>query len=65
MKQLSIILLACIAIMGSSTAQSFVGKLNPNPVINKNDFSPGDSLRILAVLVDFPEDKDDATFGKR
>ena len=51
--------------MGSSTAQSFVGKLNPNPVINKNDFSPGDSLRILAVLVDFPEDKDDATFGKR
>ena len=58
MKQLLIILLAVIATMGSSSAQSFVGKLNPNPVVNKNDFSLGDSLRILAVLVDFPEDKE-------
>lgn len=49
--------------MGSSSAQSFVGQLNPNPVVNQSVISLGDSLNILAVLVDFPEDKDDATFG--
>ncbi len=63
MKRLLFILLAGTVILGSSSAQSFIGKLNPNPVVNKSDLSLEDSLNILAVLVDFPEDKDDATFG--
>ncbi|VAX17492.1 hypothetical protein MNBD_IGNAVI01-1306 [hydrothermal vent metagenome] len=49
--------------MGSFSAQTFIGKLNPNPVLNKTNLNPGDSLKILAVLVEFQEDKDDATFG--
>jgi len=49
--------------MGSYSAQTFVGKLNPNPVANIANLNPGDSLKILAVLVEFQEDKDDATFG--
>lgn len=49
--------------MGSYSAQTFVGKLNPNPVANIANLNPGDSLKILAVLVEFHEDKDDATFG--
>jgi len=49
--------------VGSYSAQTFLGKLNPNPVANKVKLQSGDSLRILAVMVEFKEDKDDATFG--
>ncbi len=46
--------------LGSLSAQSFVGKLNPYPTLNRNS---SDTLKILAVLAQFQPDKDDATFG--
>ncbi len=49
--------------LGSITAQSFVGKLNQNPTHNYKRFTSNDTLRILAVMSDFQEDVDDATFG--
>ncbi len=49
--------------MGSISAQSFVGKLNMNPDASVRKFASNDTLRILAVMADFPKDVDDATFG--
>ena len=48
--------------LGSITAQKFSGKLNPFPLKSKLAFN-GDTLRILAVMVNFQEDKDASTFG--
>ncbi|HQI40293.1 MAG: hypothetical protein B6D44_00915 [Ignavibacteriales bacterium UTCHB2] len=48
--------------LGSISAQSFIGSLNPNPV-PKKDISAVDTVKILAVMVNFLEDKDAATFG--
>lgn len=48
--------------MGSISAQSFVGKLNQNPLQDKK-YIAGDNLKILAVMADFQTDIDDATFG--
>lgn len=48
--------------MGSISAQSFVGKLNQNPMQEKK-YIAGDNLKILAVMVDFQADVDDATYG--
>ncbi len=48
--------------MGSLSAQSFIGKLNPYP----NQFASvlaDDTIKILAVMVNFQQDKDGATFG--
>ena len=44
-------------------AQSFLGKLNQNPSREYKTFAADDTLKILAVMADFQEDKDDATFG--
>ncbi len=63
MKRFALILFINIFSLGSLSAQSFIGKLNPNPVKSDIQKYAHDSLRILAVLADFPEDKDDATFG--
>lgn len=63
MKRFALILFINIFSLGSLSAQSFIGKLNPNPVTSDIQKYAQDSLRILAVLADFPEDKDDATFG--
>ncbi|MEN8192275.1 MAG: T9SS type A sorting domain-containing protein [Bacteroidota bacterium] len=63
MKQYIVILFLCVVSLGSYSAQSFVGKLNPNPVQHQGFLDAGDSLKIIAVLVEFQEDKDDATFG--
>src|ERR1035437_2210653 len=48
--------------MGSITAQKFSGKLNPFPHQSARAFS-GDTLRILAVMINFQEDNDASTFG--
>ncbi len=49
--------------LGRLTAQSFIGKINPFPQsFNKNIAAP-DTLKILAVMVNFQEDKDGSTFG--
>ena len=52
-------------LLGLSTisAQSFMGKLNQNPSKDYKIFAADDTLKILAVMADFQEDKDDATFG--
>lgn len=47
--------------MGSLTAQTLLGKISPAQDIMRVE-SP-DTLRILAVMVDFQEDKDNSTFG--
>lgn len=51
-----------LMILGSSSAQNFIGSLNPNP-IQKSQIAAEDTIKILAVMVNFLEDKDGATFG--
>ncbi len=63
MRKLTKVLLITVLMVGSYSAQTFIGKLNPNPVASKINIGQSDSLKILAVLVEFKEDKDDATFG--
>lgn len=48
--------------LGSISAQSFIGSLNPNPV-QRQGVSAADTVKILAVMVSFLEDRDGATFG--
>ncbi len=49
--------------LGSISAQSFIGKINPFPKSFSKNLSAPDTLKVLAVMVNFQEDKDDATFG--
>ncbi len=51
------------ASLGSLSAQNFIGKINPYPDYSYRLSSRKDTLKILAVMVSFQEDKDDATFG--
>ncbi len=52
----------CLITLGSLSAQSFIGKINSFP--NKNSkVIANDTLKILAVMVNFQEDRDGATFG--
>lgn len=60
-KYISLFLL--IFYLGSSSAQSFIGKLNSTPSIKPQKISSEDTLRILAVMVNFQEDRDASTFG--
>lgn len=55
-------LIAYLITLGSLSAQSFIGKLNPQPHYKSNIFA-NDTIKILAVMVNFQEDKDGATFG--
>ncbi len=63
MKRANLLLIVFLFGMGSLAAQSFVGKLNQNPTYNFKKFEANDTLKILAVLSDFQEDNDDATYG--
>jgi len=49
--------------LGSLSAQSFVGKLNPFPVLPERNSAAVDTLKILAVMVEFQEDADGTTAG--
>lgn len=49
--------------LGSLSAQSFVGKINPFPPPEPLKLETGDTLNILAVMVEFKPDQDNATFG--
>lgn len=51
-----------VMFLGSSTAQNFIGKLNPFPEVSVSRLQ-SDTLKILAIMVSFQDDKDDATFG--
>lgn len=59
-KNLIIVLL--LTALGSLSAQTFLGKLNPFPA-ERQSLSSVDTVKILAVMVNFQEDKDAATFG--
>ena len=48
--------------LGSLSAQSFITKLNPFPS-TKNSIKAVDTLRILAIMVSFQDDRDGTTFG--
>ncbi|MBK7629655.1 MAG: T9SS type A sorting domain-containing protein [Ignavibacteriales bacterium] len=52
----------CVITLGSLSAQSFISKINsnPNPV---SSILAEDTVKILAVMVNFQEDRDGATFG--
>ncbi len=49
--------------LGSLTAQTFIGKLNPFPSSSPAEITAGDTLKILAVMVSFQNDRDGTTFG--
>ena len=49
--------------LGSLSAQSFVGKLNPFPVATESNSALADTLKILAVMVQFQVDADGTTAG--
>ena len=61
-KKFVVIILALLG-LGSLSAQTFTGNLNPFPTSKPKSIMKSDTLRILAVMVDFQEDKDAATFG--
>ena len=50
-------------ILGSLTAQNFVNKINPYPNNSPLLLNSSDTLRILAVMVEFQQDNDPTTFG--
>lgn len=49
--------------LGRLSAQSFIGKLNPFPATNQSISAADDTLKILAIMVNFQEDADGTTFG--
>lgn len=49
--------------LGSLSAQTFIGDINPYPLPSSSKTVANDTVKILAVLVDFQKDKDAATFG--
>src|SRR5690606_8707191 len=60
-KYISLFLL--IFYLGSSSAQTFIGKLNSSPSDKPKKITAEDTLKILAVMVNFQEDRDASTFG--
>ncbi|MBN1301363.1 MAG: T9SS type A sorting domain-containing protein [Melioribacteraceae bacterium] len=63
MKKIYSLSLLIIILMGSISAQSFVGKINPYQLNSFNELNVPDTLKILAVMVEFEPDEDNATFG--
>jgi hypothetical protein len=49
--------------LGSISAQTFIGKLNPYPANVPSVLQANDTIRILGIMVNFQEDRDGATFG--
>lgn len=49
--------------LGSISAQTFISKINHLPVYQPNKAAVKDSLKILAVMVEFQQDKDASTIG--
>ena len=49
--------------VGRLSAQSFVGNLNPYPSANQRAVLADDTLKILAIMVNFQEDADGTTSG--
>jgi hypothetical protein len=49
--------------LGSLSAQTFIGKLNPFASGVKKSYAGQDTLKVLAVMVNFQQDKDETTYG--
>jgi hypothetical protein len=49
-------------VLGSLSAQSFIAQINPYPSVNDNA-SAVDTIKILAIMLSFQEDRDGTTFG--
>ena len=49
--------------LGSISAQTFIGKLNPFPEYKSVSLSSNDTIKILGIMVNFQEDKDGSTSG--
>jgi hypothetical protein len=63
-----IVVFFVIICLGSMTAQTFIGELNPFPSVSHSGTLSGsinqeDTIKILGIMVCFQGDKDDATFG--
>ncbi len=52
-----------LIILGSLTAQNFVSKINPYPAETPLKLAANDTLKILAIMVEFQQDTDPTTFG--
>lgn len=63
MRQLYKLFFAVIISLGSVSAQSFIGELNPFPSKPIEQIQSNDTIKILAVMVNFADDKDESTFG--
>jgi hypothetical protein len=62
MKKIFLVILTIIS-LGSLTAQTFVHKIIPYPSQTLSNINQPDSVKILAVMVEFQEDRDNTTFG--
>ena len=49
--------------LGSLSAQTFIGNINPFPSSDPANITAGDTIKILAVMVNFQDDRDGTTFG--
>ncbi|NCS80283.1 MAG: hypothetical protein GW788_00855, partial [Ignavibacteria bacterium] len=49
--------------LGSLSAQTFIGKINPFPQLAALNRSSSDTIKILAVMVEFQKDTDNNTAG--
>ncbi|HVO74437.1 MAG TPA: hypothetical protein VMT35_10475, partial [Ignavibacteriaceae bacterium] len=52
-----------LIILGSLTAQNFIGRINPSFLNPLSISAESDTLRILGVMVSFQSDRDETTFG--
>jgi hypothetical protein len=59
----SVALFFIYTVIGSISAQTFIGKINPIPVYTSVESQENDTIRILGIMVNFQEDRDGATFG--
>ena len=64
MKKIFFIFFVTLLSLGSYSAQIFINKINPYPAAGPLILNSSDSIKILAVLVEFQEDNDNTTFGK-
>ncbi len=63
MMKYTLLLILIVFELGSLSAQSFVGKLNPFPLTSENNSAADDTIKILAVMVEFQQDADGTTAG--
>lgn len=63
MKKIYFVIIVILTGLGSLSAQTFYGKINPAPSQNPVILNSTDTLKILCALVEFQEDRFDQTYG--